>query len=179
VTLALGAAAAPRPALPRPISTTAVYLPPGRLYVSSADERVTTILGSCVAVCLWDSLARVGGINHFLLPHGVPGSPRFGDDAIPRLAESLIDLGAALSRLQAKVFGGASVLEAFRADENPLGARNVETAHEQLRLLGIPVVSEDVAGHSGRKLVFDVRTGSAWVRAIEPRPATQGSGGER
>jgi chemotaxis protein CheD len=71
------------------------------------------------------------------------------------------------------------VLEAFRSDENPLGARNVETAREQLRTLGIRVVGEDVAGHSGRKLVFDVRTGAAWVRAIEPRPDAVATGGER
>ena len=66
-----------------------VYLAPGRLYVSSADAQVTTILGSCVAVCLWDPQARVGGVNHFLLPSGRPASPRFGDAAMAELIDLL------------------------------------------------------------------------------------------
>jgi len=144
-----------------------VYLAPGRLYVSSADVQVTTILGSCVAVCLWDPQARVGGVNHFLLPSGTPASPRFGDAAMAELIASVLELGARRARLMAKVFGGACVLEAFRGESASLGLRNVEAAHEWLRGAGIPVVSQDVGGHRGRKVVFRIRTGGAWVRAIE------------
>ena len=71
-----------------------VYLAPGRLYASAEADQVTTILGSCVAVCLWDPQVRVGGVNHFLLPEGVPPSPRFGQSAVPLLIESVLDLGA-------------------------------------------------------------------------------------
>jgi chemotaxis protein CheD len=144
-----------------------VYLAPGRLYASSADVQVTTILGSCVAVCIWDAQAEVGGINHFLLPSGSPASPRFGDSAVALLIGSVLELGAQRGRLAAKVFGGACVLEAFRVDPWSLGARNVEIAREQLAEHGIPVVGEDVGGDLGRKLVFHVRTGAAWVRPIE------------
>ena len=143
------------------------YLAPGRLYASGEDAQVTTILGSCVAVCIWDAQAQVGGINHFLLPSGGPASPRFGDSAVALLIGRLLELGAHRGRLSAKVFGGACVLEAFRADEWSLGARNVEMAREQLAAAGIPVVGEDVGGDRGRKLVFHVRTGAAWVRSIE------------
>jgi len=143
------------------------YLAPGRLYASAEDAQVTTILGSCVAVCLWDAQAQVGGVNHFLLPSGLPASPRFGDSAVALLIGRLLELGAQRGRLAAKVFGGACVLEAFRAGEWSLGARNVEIAREELAAAGIPVVGEDVGGDRGRKLVFHVRTGSAWVRAIE------------
>jgi chemotaxis protein CheD len=144
-----------------------VYLAPGRLYASAEDAQVTTILGSCVAVCIWDAQAQVGGLNHFLLPSGRPASPRFGDSAIALLIGRLLELGAHRGRLSAKVFGGACVLEAFRADEWSLGARNVEIAREQLAAWSIPVVGEDVGGDLGRKLVFHVRTGAAWVRSIE------------
>ena len=145
-----------------------VYLAPGRLYASAEAVQVTTILGSCVSVCLWDAQQRVGGINHFLLPEGVPPSPRFGASATSLLIEEVLALGAHRSRLRAKVFGGACVLEAFRKS-HPLGMRNVEVALERLRVEQVPVVGEDVGGDLGRKLVFDVQTGSAWIRAIEAR----------
>ena len=143
------------------------YLAPGRLYASGEDAQVTTILGSCVSVCIWDAQAEVGGLNHFLLPSGRPASPRFGDSAVALLIGRLLELGAQRGRLSAKIFGGACVLEAFRADEWSLGARNVEMAREQLAAASIPVVGEDVGGDLGRKLVFHVRTGAAWVRTIE------------
>jgi chemotaxis protein CheD len=143
-----------------------VYLAPGRLYASAEDTQVTTILGSCVAVCLWDGAARVGGLNHYLLPSGSPASPRFGDSAVGLLIERLLALGADRQRLKAKVFGGACVLEAFR-DTPSLGARNVEMAEQRLEAEGIPIIASDIGGYFGRKVVFDVSTGSAWVRAIE------------
>ena len=144
-----------------------MYLAPGRLYASADDAQVTTILGSCVAVCLWDAHAQVGGVNHFLLPNGAPASPRFGDSAVPMLIERVLALGAHRGRLAAKVFGGACVLDAFRGDAAALGARNVQVAHATLRAAQIPVVGRDVGGDRGRRLMFDVRTGSAWIRAIE------------
>ena len=144
-----------------------VYLAPGRLYASGEDVQVTTILGSCVSVCIWDAQAQVGGINHFLLPSGSPASPRFGESAVALLIGRVLELGAQRGRLTAKVFGGACVLEAFRADQWSLGTRNVEIAREQLAAAAIPVVGEDVGGDLGRKLVFHVRTGAAWVRPIE------------
>lgn len=154
----------------RPLAPpTRVYLAPGLFYASAEAALVTTILGSCVAVCVWDPLERVGGINHFLLPEGTPPSPRFGESAVPMLIERVLDLGARRSRLKAKVFGGACVLEAFRTSSRRLGARNVEVARERLLAELIPVVGEDVGGELGRKLVFDVQTGSAWIRAIRAR----------
>jgi chemotaxis protein CheD len=146
---------------------TRIYLAPGRLYASAEAAQVTTILGSCVAVCLWAPEERVGGINHFLLPEGMPRSARFGADAVPLLIDHLVALGARPSGLRAQIFGGASVLAAFQKDAVPLGARNVEVARARLRAAGIPVVGEDVGGERGRKLVFDVQTGSTRSRIIE------------
>jgi chemotaxis protein CheD len=146
-----------------------LYLAPGRLFASGEDVAVTTILGSCVAVCLWDAEVRVGGMNHFLLPDGAPESPRFGRYAVPLLVRSLLELGARRSRLRAKLFGGACVLEAFRREGGHLGTRNVEMARERLRTEAIRVVEEDVGGELGRKLVFAVRTGATRARVIEAR----------
>lgn len=160
----LGGAPAPD-AGPAP-SQRRVYLAPGRLFVSAEPVQVTTILGSCVAVCLWDPDARVGGVNHFLLPDGVPPSPRFGCHAVPQLVAAVLAQGAARERLRAKLVGGACVLEALRAHAHNLGARNVEVARERLRAERVPVLAEDVGGDFGRRLVFDVQRGCAWIRTI-------------
>jgi len=145
-----------------------LYLAPGRLYASADRVCVTTILGSCVAVCLFDPDQHVGGINHFLLPDGFPASPRFGDAAVPLLIQNVLAKGAHRPALRAKLFGGACVLEAFRSAD-PLGAKNVRVARERLQAEGIPIVAEDTGGDHGRKLVFDLQTGDAWVRAIQTR----------
>lgn len=144
-----------------------VYLAPGRLHASGEDVQVTTILGSCVAVGLWDARAQVGGVNHFLLPSGPVDSPRFGETAMPMLFQQVLELGGQRARLTAKVFGGACVLEAFQGASASLGMRNVEVARQWLREAGIPIVGEDAGGLRGRKLVFHIRTGAAWVRPIE------------
>ena len=142
-----------------------VYLAPGQLFASSDPVQATTILGSCVAVCLWDLDAGVGGLNHFLLPDGAPPSPRFASHAVPLLVRKVVELGASPARLRAKLFGGACVLDVFRASQ-ALGARNVEAARQLLAAAQIRVVAEDVGGDLGRKLLFEVQTGSAWIRAI-------------
>ena len=146
-----------------------VYLQPGQLYASAQPSAVTTVLGSCVAICLWDSLTSVGGMNHYLLPFFAgagKGTARFGNVAMAQLLDRLVALGAARGRLQAKVFGGACVLEAFQAREGHLGEKNVGVAFKLLEDLGIPVVSRDVGGRSGRKLIFHTDLGNAWVARL-------------
>lgn len=148
----------------------AVYLHSGKLHVSTRPCRVSTILGSCVAVAVFDPTTGIGGLNHFLLPQGAPGSAaqaaRFGNLAVPQLVEAVLAAGARRSSLQAKLFGGACVLAAFKKPGGHLGTRNVEVAREALKAEGIPVVAEDVEGSSGRKLIFQTHDGVAWVRSL-------------
>ncbi len=141
------------------------YVLPGRLFVTAEPYVVTTILGSCVAVCLWDPTLRAGGVNHFLLPHRAGprlSSPRFGDPAMERLIAKTLALGSRPRDLQAKVFGGAHVLD--QGDDRHLGARNVEVAHRVLAREGIPVVAEDVGGKGGRKVIFHTVDGRVLLR---------------
>lgn len=147
-----------------------LYLYPGQLFASAEAHRITTILGSCVAVCLWDAKRGGGGMNHYLLPgpSGGAGSPRYADAAIPRLIERLEAIGIRREDLRAMIFGGASVIAVFRTgDREHLGEKNVAMARSILRAAGIPVVSEDVGGQQGRRLVFDTGDGSVFVRPIE------------
>jgi chemotaxis protein CheD len=112
---------------------------------------------------------RIGGINHYLLPFWVGNglaSPRFGNVAVQRLIEKLLALRSQKQNLQAKLFGGACVLEAFRGRENHLGMKNVEVARKLLEVEGVPVIGEDVGGRQGRKLIFHTDEGTALVKLL-------------
>jgi chemotaxis protein CheD len=148
---------------------TSLYLHPGQVFVSASPAEVTTILGSCVAVCVWNPRLRVGGANHYLLPDGAdsgPSASRFGRVALRRLIDGLLSLGCQKRHLEAKVFGGACVLEALRGKERHLGRKNVEIALTVLHQEGIRVVAEDTGGGRGRKVVFHTDDGAAWVKRL-------------
>jgi len=149
-----------------PATVKSHYLYPGGLFAEAEPHRVTTVLGSCVAVCLWDPLRGIGGINHYLLPfwngEGLP-TPRYGNIAIDMLLERMLTLGAGRSSLQAKIFGGAAMWE----NSNGLlavGERNIALARTLLERHRIPVVSADLGGDAGRKIIFDTATGSVLLR---------------
>jgi len=143
-----------------------VYLHPGQAVIASEPSELTTVLGSCVSVCLFDPAAEVGGMNHYLLPLEVERekSLRYGGQAMEHLLAGVLGVGADRRRLQAKVFGGASVIDAFR--HRNLGADNVELALHFLERLGIPVIERDVGERGGRKVVFHTDSGAAWVKRL-------------
>lgn len=145
------------------------YLKQGELAIVSGDTKVFTILGSCVAVVLWDGIQKIGGVNHFLLPSwkhkGIP-DVRYGDVAITELHDKTILSGAVRSRLTAKIFGGASLLNLNGAGFN-IGQRNIEMAKLKLKELHIPIVEENTGGNSGRKILFNPLTGDVKVDEIK------------
>lgn len=144
------------------------YLMPGNIFAHTDEYIVTTVLGSCVSVCLWDPVNKIGGMNHYLLPlwngEGL-ASPRYGNIAIAKLIEKMLDLGAERESLRAKVFGGGDVLKMASAFMN-IGHRNVLLAKNLLREENIPVVSADTGGQSGRKIIFNTRTGVVLVKLL-------------
>jgi chemotaxis protein CheD len=146
-----------------------LYLQPGRLIVSSEPALITTILGSCVAICLWDDRLHVGGMNHYMLPFESPsrsGSPRFGTVAWKDLLGGMIELGARRENLHAAVFGGAVVMEILRMDGEHVGERNVRLADALLAAERIRVVHRDVAGRRGRKVLYETDSGRFSVRTL-------------
>ena len=146
-----------------------VYLHSGQIHVSDEPCSITTILGSCVAVCMWDPLEGVGGATHYLLPNRVSGhnaSVRFGNCAIEQLISRLIKMGAKHANLQAKLFGGACIFAGFRSLEEQLGTKNVQLAIRMLDEAVIPVITHDVGGPQGRKLIFNTDSGDAWVKLL-------------
>lgn len=137
------------------------FLLPGMLHAAAGECEITTVLGSCVSVCLWDQLRGGGGMNHFMLPlwngEGL-ATPKYGNIAMERLLEQVLAIGGRKERLVAKVFGGANLLTSSTA-ACPIGERNIELAMSQLEEWRIPVVGSDLGGTAGRKIIMNTRTG--------------------
>ncbi len=129
------------------------FLYPGQVFVTRDPITISTILGSCAAICLWDRHKKAGGMNHYLLPEGQGEGPnrfRYGNVANPELLRQVLALGCELKYLQAKIFGGSS---AFGNDPlQSLGSRNVQLAEDFLRSAGIPVMEKDVSGKAWPKV---------------------------
>lgn len=135
-------------------ATRTIALLQGEHHVSAdPDEVITTVLGSCIAACLWDARAGIGGMNHFLLPDGPAGganSLRYGLHAMELLINALLRRGADRGALRAKLFGGAH-LQIHLPD---IGSRNMAFAQDFLRREGIACVGGSVGGNRGRRLRF-------------------------
>jgi chemotaxis protein CheD len=144
-----------------------IFLPPGGICCRSEPSVISTILGSCVAVCVWDREQANGGMNHFLLPRSnhSPISPRYGDVAVDRLLAQMEQLGCQMENLQAKVFGGAAVLP-YGAHADTVGAQNVAVALEILQSLGIPVIARRTGGQCGLFIRFHTADGRVMVREL-------------
>ena len=138
------------------------YLYPGTLFVDKKPHYITTLLGSCVAVCIYDTRLHYGGMNHFLLPmwngKGL-ASPKYGNIAIQQLVERMQKMGSRKQDLIAKVFGGAAVLES-QNNVFFIGERNVRIVKELLtNELKIKIAAASTGGKQGRKIVFNTLTG--------------------
>jgi chemotaxis protein CheD len=144
------------------------YLLAGGLLASADPHVITTVLGSCVSVCLWDGVLRIGGMNHYMLPfwngEGL-ASPKYGNIAVAKLVQRLQDLGSEKKNLRAKIFGGGVVLNVTNPFMN-IGERNVQLAEDALRSEGIPIVSGDTGGRSGRKIIFNTESGVVLVKKL-------------
>lgn len=145
------------------------YLYPAALFASTEPYVVNTILGSCVAVCLYDPIKRIGGINHYMLPfwngEGL-ASPKFGNIAIEKLLEKLLNYGSNKTNLVAKVFGGGEVIET-EAGLFHIGERNIEIALNTLKEYRINIIASSVGGKLGRKIQFDTEDGTVLMKYIQ------------
>ncbi len=143
-----------------------VVIAQGQFALGTAPDRViSTILGSCVAVCLWDPAAAVGGMNHILLPQGERdrlGPLNFGASDMERLLNALLKAGAVRRRLRAKAFGGAAMVTGL----SDIGSQNVAFVRRFLRSEGIPCVAESLGGTRARRVQFWPTSGRARHRFV-------------
>ncbi|QXL84279.1 chemoreceptor glutamine deamidase CheD [Comamonas sp. NLF-1-9] len=144
----------------------AVKVLPGEYFVSNENLVVQTVLGSCIAACLWDSRSRVGGLNHFMLPEGsgADQSGRYGSYAMELLINEMMKLGARRETLQAKIFGGGQVMANFTAMN--VGERNTAFVQNYLATERIPIIAQDVLDIYPRKVAFFPATGKAMVKRL-------------
>ncbi len=145
------------------------YLFPSNIKISEQQLFIHTILGSCVAVCMYDETTGTGGMNHYMLPvwngSGL-ATPKYGNIAIQRLYDNMLKAGASAVNIRAKIFGGASVL-GQDTDFHKIGKRNTGLAFQKLEQLNVEVISYSVGGNKGRKIIFDTSTGVIRQRFID------------
>jgi chemotaxis protein CheD len=143
------------------------FLKPGYVFMSQEPTLIYTVLGSAVTVCLWDRKNRYGGVTHFIYPKISKPSEatvQYGNVAVLTLIKLLMTDGSKKSSLEAQVFGGGDPIS-FQAET--LGGQNILMAKSILNRQGIPIVSEDVGGSKGRKLVFKSDTNEAVVLKVD------------
>jgi len=141
--------------------------------VHATDEAIVikTLLGSCIAVCLYDPLRSVGGMNHFMLPHNAGAAladdaTRFGVHAMDRLIAAVMKVGGERRRLAAKIFGGAHVLDQMQESQAGVPQQNIQFAQAFMQDEGIPVHGEDLGGYHPREVHFHPTTGRVFVRRV-------------
>ncbi|USD34751.1 MULTISPECIES: chemotaxis protein CheD [Vibrio] len=148
---------------------------PGGVYWTQEDELIATGLGSCIAACIWDDSAAVGGMNHFLLPfhnHSeinswspdevVSTASRYGSHAMEMLINALIAYGATRSSLKVKLFGGAQML----GHHSMIGEKNIAFILNYVKQENLDVIAQDLGGLEPRKIIFNPLTGQAWLKRI-------------
>ena len=156
------------------LQTRAIRLLPADYIVTDQPLALVTLLGSCVAACLYDPALSIGGMNHFMLPGGAGNDAtcaRYGANAMELLINDLLKRGARRPRLLAKVFGGGNVLSGFHSD--PIGTRNARFVLEYLAAEHIPVMAQDLGDIHARKVGFYPQSGRTLVRRL---PATRDDG---
>ncbi|HUG24541.1 chemoreceptor glutamine deamidase CheD [Piscinibacter sp.] len=147
----------------------AVKILPGEYFVHHEDLLIMTTLGSCIAACLWDRNARIGGMNHFMLPEGASDSGRYGSYAMELLINEMMKRGAARTSMEAKVFGGGQVIAGMNTMN--VGERNTTFVIEYLKTERIPILSKDVLDIYPRKVCFLPASGKAMVKRLMPHNA--------
>lgn len=141
---------------------------PGQFIITSVPSLISTVLGSCVSVCLWDKETNIAGMNHYLLPgteEDDAGNPNRGLTSIKMLIRSMLNRRSDLKAVEAKVFGGCNSLYK-KNDLFKIGERNVSIALEVLRDYNINVSAQHVGGQHGRKIVFNTSTGKVRMRLL-------------
>jgi chemotaxis protein CheD len=150
---------------------------PGEFFMTKTPGFIATTLGSCISACIWDEKAKVGGMNHFMLPitskeahevnwasrENVSDATRYGNFAMEHLINMILKHGGRKINLKAKIFGGGKVLKKM----SDVGERNINFVLEYLENEGIQIIKSDIGDIYPRKVLFDPITGKAYVKRLE------------
>lgn len=152
---------------------------PGEYYITREDEWISTILGSCVSACIRDKIARLGGINHFMLPldkgaevDKFSTATRYGNWAMEHLINDVLKYGTGKrENLEIKVFGGGAVLQNFT--QNNIGEKNIQFVLRYLNQEQMKILSQDLGGTHPRKIMYHPKTGEALVKKLTEKTDEQ------
>jgi chemotaxis protein CheD len=143
------------------------FLKPGFIYLPDRPSTISTVLGSSVSVTLYDRARKIGGMNHFLFPYvdaKEKTTAKYGNIAVLALVKMMIANGSSISKMEAQIFGGAFNPDLSKRD---VGDDNFKTARRILTRRKIKIVSEDVGGEIGRKIVFNTASYEIVVLKVE------------
>ncbi len=148
-----------------------VHIHIGEYRASSSPLVIKTLVGSCIAVCLYDPQNRIGGMNHILLPgkadfNNYDSPARFGMNAMELLINRIMNLGGNRFNLVAKIFGGANVVAAI-SSKNGMGKKNSEFVLEYLHNESIKIIGEDIGGNESRRIYFHTDSGTVFIKRIK------------
>jgi chemotaxis protein CheD len=145
-------------------------LHPGEIYATKDRAVISTLLGSCIAVCLRDEDKRINGMNHFLLPgtegnidFKVNAAGRYGISSMENLINRMLHLGASKNRITAKIFGGGNIMPTFKTD---IGKKNIDFVKWFMKNEKIPIIGEDIGEKVARKIYFFTIDGNVYVEVI-------------
>ena len=153
----------------RQFDSEAAKILPGEYFVTDQSMLLVTVLGSCVAACIRDTDAGIGGMNHFMLPDDggrdiLGSSARYGTYSMEILINHLLKMGARKNRLEAKVFGGGAVLASLSGSN--VGAKNAEFVLSYLKTEKIPIVAKDLLDSYPRKVYYFPETGRVMLKKL-------------
>jgi chemotaxis protein CheD len=145
----------------------------GEIHIGVKPTQIITVLGSCIAVCLFDRVELVGGMNHYELPlwngNGLQ-SPKYGNIAIERLIDGMLNIGCRKENLEAKLFGGASQFQ-ISSEALMVGRKNILVARELLKEYHIPIIAADTGGLKGRHIMLMSDTGKVLMSYLNKEGA--------
>jgi chemotaxis protein CheD len=137
------------------------YLLPGELIVTTEPMKISTVLGSCVAVCMYDRELKVGGMNHYMMPYFRKEDTlllKYGDTSLNELLNKMLHAGARKNKIVVRIYGGASVLRIENSTIN-VAEKNIAVANDFMKKHNLFVNSVEVGGYKGRKVIFDTHAG--------------------
>ena len=149
---------------------------PGEFYMTTGNVAIATTLGSCISACVWDDRAKIGGMNHFMLPltnkeihevnwgqrENTSDATRYGNFAMEHLINTILKNGGRRVNLRAKLFGGGKVLNQM----SDVGKKNADFALEYLASEDIVIVNSDIGDVYPRKVLFEPFSGRAFVKQL-------------
>lgn len=147
---------------------------PGEYYVTTQDEFISTVLGSCVSACVRDPVFGIAGMNHFMLPvdkgqeyHDMKtdllsGLTRYGNFAMESLINTILKYGGRRENLEVKIFGGGRIIRGM----TDVGDSNIRFVHDYIRMENLDLIAEDVGDIFPRKVIYFPETGKVRVKKL-------------